>query len=93
MKAAFWRFAHRRYQGRKPKLITDIAAFVWFAFFVFVYGGALIAGWIPTTIMEAIVGIMLVGVPLGVGILHRRIRIEAIKAPDALYRKRIETSR
>lgn len=92
MKAAFWRFAHSRYQGRKPMLLTDLAAFVWFGFFALVYGGALIAGWLPS-IIEAIVGILLIGVPLPVGILHRRIRIEAAKAPDALYRKRIETSR
>jgi uncharacterized membrane protein (DUF485 family) len=93
MKAAFWRFAHGLYQGRKPKLITEVAAFVWFAFFAFIYAGAFIAGWMPTSIVEAIVGTALIGVPLAVGILHRRIRIEAVKAPDALYRKRIENSR
>lgn len=93
MRAAFWRFAHRRYQGRKPKLLTDIAAFVWFTLFALVYGGALAKGWLPSTIIEAVVGIALVGVPLTVGVLHRRIRIEAAKAPDALYRKRLEANR
>ncbi|PHQ62830.1 hypothetical protein [Sphingobium yanoikuyae] len=92
MKAAFWRFAHSRYQGRKPMLLTDIAAFMWFGFFVLVYGSAIIAGWLPSVI-EAAVGILLIGGPLLIGILHRRIRIEAAKAPDALYRKRIETNR
>lgn len=73
-------------------LLTDLAAFMWFGFFALVYGSALIAGWLPSVI-EAVVGILLIGVPLLVGIRHRRIRIEAAKAPDALYRKRIETSR
>ena len=40
--------------------------------------------------MEAVVGTILIGVPLVGGVLHRRIRLEAAKAPDALYRKRIE---
>jgi hypothetical protein len=89
MKAAFWRFAHMRYQGRKPALLTDIAAFTWFTFFALVYGCALLAGWRPD-ILEAVVGTILIGVPLVGGVLHRRIRLEAAKAPDALYRKRIE---
>lgn len=71
--------------------LTDLAAFIWFGFFALVYGSALVAGWLPSAV-EALAGILLIGVPLSVGILHRRIRIEAAKAPDALYRKRIETN-
>lgn len=92
MKAAFWRFAHMRYQGRKPMLLTDIAAFTWFTFFALVYGCAVLAGWKPG-IPEALVGTVLVGLPLVGGVLHRRIRLEAAKGPDALYRKRIEADR
>jgi hypothetical protein len=92
MKSAFWRLAHMHYQGRKPMLITEIAAFTWFTFFALVYGSALVAGWAPMA-LETLIGILLVGIPLVVGVLHRRIRIEACKAPDALYRKRIETNR
>lgn len=73
-------------------LITEIAAFTWFTFFALVYGSALVAGWAPMA-LETLIGILLVGIPLVVGVLHRRIRIEACKAPDALYRKRIETNR
>lgn len=92
MKAVFWRFAHMRYQGREPTLLTDIAAFTWFTFFALVYGCAVLAGWKPG-IVEAIVGTVLVGLPLVGGVLHRRIRLEAAKGPDALYRKRTEASR
>lgn len=92
MKAAFWRFAHMRYQGRKPMLLTDIAAFTWFTCYALVYGCAVLAGWKPG-IAEALVGTVLVGLPLVGGVLHRRIRLEAAKGPDALYRKRIEAGR
>ncbi|WP_342249026.1 hypothetical protein [Sphingomonas sp. OTU376] len=92
MRAAFWRFAHRRYQFRKPLILVDVAAFSWFAFFALVYGAALLAGWVPD-VMEALVGILLVGGPLTLGVLHRRIRIEAAKSPDALYRKRLQANR
>jgi len=92
MRAAFWRFAHQHYQSRKPLLLVDVAAFTWFAFFALVYGAALLAGWSPDFI-EGLVGLLLVGGPLTLGVLHRRIRIEAAKAPDALYRKRLITSR
>ena len=92
MRTAFWRFAHEHYQGRQPMLLVDVAAFTWFAFFAFVYGAALLVGWRPNA-SEAIVGLLLIGGPLTVGVLHRRIRIEASKAPDALYRKRLLTQR
>ena len=92
MKAAFWRLAHQHYQSRKPLLLVDVAAFTWFAFFALVYGAALLAGWLPD-FLEVLVGLLLVGGPLMLGLLHRRIRIEAAKSPDALYRKRLLTSR
>ena len=92
MKAAFWRFAHQHYQSRKPLLLVDAAAFTWFAFSALIYGAALLAGWLPDFI-ELLVGLFLVGSPLLVGVLHRRIRIEATKSPDALYRKRLLTGR
>ncbi|AOH84609.1 hypothetical protein AWL63_12155 [Sphingomonas panacis] len=92
MRAAFWRFAHQHYHGRKPLFLVDVAAFTWFAFFALIYGAALLAGWLPDFI-EALVGLFLIGGPLMLGVLHRRIRIEAAKSPDALYRKRLLTSR
>lgn len=92
MKAAFWRFAHRHYQIKKPMLVADITMFMWFVFFALVYGGSALNGWVPGT-AEAVVAALLLGTPLTLGILHRRIRIEAAKGPDALYRKRLETNR
>jgi len=92
MKAAFWRFAHQHYHNRTPLLLADTASFTWFVVFTLIYGAALLAGWSPDFI-EVLVGLLLVGGPLIAGVLHRRIRIEAAKAPDALYRKRLLSSR
>lgn len=92
MRAAFWRFAHSHYQTKKPLLLAEVALFVWFTFFALAYGSAMLAGWLPT-IIETVVGMMLIVGPLAIGLLHRRIRIEAAKGPDALYRKRIAANR
>ena len=92
MKAAFWRFAHQHYKSRMPLFVVDAAAFTWFAFFALFYGAALLAGRSPD-FTEVLVGLLLVGGPLMLGVLHRCVRIEAAKAPDALYRKRLLTSR
>jgi hypothetical protein len=92
MKAAFWRFAHSHYQSKTPSRLTDFALMTWALFFTLVYGAALQAGWWPN-VPEAMVGGVLIGVPLTLGILHRRIRLETFKGPDALYRKRIEATR
>jgi len=87
LKKAFWGFAMRHYSIRKPSLFAEVPAFMWFGFFVFVYGGALLKGWRPGSIIEVVVGMFLVGLPGTFGFLHCRIRIEAAKSRDALYRK------
>ncbi len=93
MRAAFWRFAHKHYHRKAPSLLTDLAAFTWAAFFYLIYGAALLAGWRPNDATEVFVGAMLTAASLVLGILHRRIRIEASKGPDALYRKSLEANR
>lgn len=90
MRAAFWRFAHSHYHAKPLSALTDAAALTWVVFFILVYVAALMAGWRPNG-TEAIVGATLIGAPLTFGILHRRIRLEASKGSDALYRKRLET--
>lgn len=73
-------------------LLVDVVAFTWFAFFAIVYGAAFLAGW-SLSISQAFLGLFLVGGPFTFGVLHRRVRIEASRAPDALYRKRLLTDR
>lgn len=91
MKASFWRFAYRRYQSRTLSRLTDFAALTWALFFVLFYGAALLTGWRPSA-SEAMLGVVLIGTPLTLGFVHRRIRLEAAKGPDALYRKMVATS-
>jgi hypothetical protein len=87
MREAFWRFAHRRYHNRRPPLGTEITLFLWGGFFAFVYSVAILEGWRPDGLAGVLVGVMLTIVPLTIGALHFRIRIEAGKGPDALYKK------
>ncbi|OWK33160.1 hypothetical protein [Sphingomonas dokdonensis] len=97
MSGMFWRFAHQRYHVRPPSRITELAALTGAVFFIIVYGAALLDGWPLGTadalIGIALIGIALIGIPLASGIMHRRIRLEASKGPDALCRKRIATNR
>lgn len=74
--------AYASHRHRRLKLVYLLCAGVWMCR----------SGWKPG-IAEALVGTVLVGLPLVGGVLHRRIRLEAAKGPDALYRKRIEASR
>ncbi|PXA91486.1 hypothetical protein DMC47_25610 [Nostoc sp. 3335mG] len=65
---------------------------MWFAFFALVYALGLLAGRVLNG-MEALVGLVSVSGPLTLGVLYRRIRVEAAKSPDALYRKMLQTNR
>lgn len=87
-----WRFAHSHYQSKTPSRLTDLALLTWALFFALVYGAASQAGW-WSNVPEVMVGGIFIGVPMAVGILHRRILLETLKEPDALYRKRIEVTR
>jgi len=91
MKAAFWRFAHRRYQTRRPRLLFEISAFLWGGLFLFLYGAALCMNF-RANLPVLPAGLILSFVPLALGFLHRRIRIEWLKGGDALYRKRLATN-
>lgn len=91
MRAMFWRVAHRRCYAGRPSVAKEAAAFTWTLFFILVYGGALLSGWRPG-VPEAIVGTILVGVPLTFGLAHRRIRLEARKGSDARFRKGVEAN-
>jgi hypothetical protein len=87
LRAAFWKYATVRYEGRAPNVLVEWAAFVWAGFFLMVYGGALLKGWRPSSIPEMLVTVFFLSVPLATGLMHRSIRRERLKGLDALYRK------
>ncbi|WP_176272902.1 hypothetical protein [Altererythrobacter lutimaris] len=92
MKAAFWRFAHKRYHQRQPIGLLEGMFFLWAAFWGLTYLGALYADfWATLPILPG--AVFWVGVPLAIGLARRRIRLERAKGPDALYRKRVEAER
>ena len=86
----FWRFAYKRYRGRTPSRLFESALFTWAAFFFAVYGGGLIADFEYGRAF-IIPGIIAVGLPLMLALIHRRVRLERAKGPDALYRKQLFT--
>jgi hypothetical protein len=87
MRAAFWKYAHSRYQAREPHAAIDRAAFLCGTFWLMVYGGALLRGWRPSSSIEVVLGVFLVFAPLALGAVHLRIRLERRKGPNALYQK------
>lgn len=87
----FWRFAHKRYQIRKPRRSWEHVAFMWSGLFGFTYVVALVTEF-ERNWRSIPVWILVVGFPLLLGTLHRRIRLERMKGPDALYRKLLTTS-
>jgi len=88
----FWQFAHRKYHRRKLSFLAELAVLSWASLFCVIYGGAFLKGWRPDGI-EAVVTILLTIVPLLWVALHWRIRVEAAKGDDALYRKLVAVSR
>ena len=87
MNELFWRVAHRRYHHRVPGRLPEAALLVGGFFFLIVYSAALIAGWKPGDGLDVILGLAMTLVPLVMGAVHWRIRVEASKGSDALYRK------
>jgi len=86
MQEWFWAFAYRHYHGKNLGRLIEAAVMTWGVFFVLVYMSAVVGGWIPN-LADAVLGIFLSITPIFVGLAHRRIRIEAAKGNDALYRK------
>lgn len=92
LKAAFWRFAHWRYNSRKPSILPEIACFMWGGFWLFVYAAGFIAdanytlGYLPF-------GIAATALPLTIGLFHRHIRLETLKGSNALYLKWLDANR
>lgn len=88
LKGAFWRFAHQRYQMRKPRWQWELIAFFWAGFFGLAYVIGLVADFRGTVaILPG--AILFVVTPALLGWLHRVIRLERNKGSDALYRKRL----
>lgn len=90
IRKAFWRYAHDRYHSRVPSRIVEWAAFAWGVFFVLVYSGALLRNWRPT-LVELLLGAILVGSSWLFWVTHRLIRLERRKGPNALYQKYVDS--
>jgi ACR3 family arsenite efflux pump ArsB len=90
VRGAFWRFAHWRYHPRRPSRVVEITLFTWGCFFAAAFLVSFVTDWAKVT--NYVGAVFFVGVPLSIGFLHRRIRLERSKGNDALYRKRLATN-
>ncbi len=88
LSAAFWRFAHKRYQTRTPSLAFEFICLVWATFWAIVLAAAALAE-SGHTVGYLLFAIPWVGVPFALAIAHRTIRLEKGKGDEALYRKRL----
>ena len=87
IRGAFWRFAHKRYQRRKPSKRFEVLMFGWGAFWFLIYAISFFSDWVRVSNVAG--ALVFAGLPLLIGALHRRIRLERASGPDALYRKRL----
>ncbi len=90
LRGVFWRFAHKRYHVRKPSIGFEIALFVWGGIFLVSFFTSFVTDWVRVTNVAG--AIIFVFFPLTIAFLHRRIRLERAKGPEALYRKRVMTN-
>ncbi len=88
LSAAFWRFAHERYQTRKPSLAFEFLCFGWASFWALALTAGAVTGIGPFA-GYLVFAIPWVGVPMALAIAHRTIRLEKRKGDDALFRKRL----
>ncbi len=88
---AFWRFAHQRYHARKPSIMLEIWLLLIGGFFLLSFMVSFVGDWVKVT--DHVEAVMIFAFPLVIALMHRRIRIERAKGPDALYRKRSASNR
>jgi len=69
----------------------EIVLFMWGGLFLVAFLASFITDWLRTT--NNLGAIIFAALPLSFALLHRRIRIERAKGPDALYRKMLATKR
>ena len=85
MRSKFWRWAYKRYNRRKPSRKFETFA-IWFCGFMAVmYLAALVQ--MPTT--GNAIRLLVATSIVGLGLAHRRIRLERQKGPNALYKKMV----
>ncbi len=87
LQGAFWRFAHERYQTRKPSKLFEAACLLWGLFWSVVFTSSVI--WASVGVVGFFLILTFAVGPVAIGLLHRRIRMVREGGADALYRKRL----
>ena len=90
LQGPFWRFAHQRYQTRKPSRLFEIACLLWGLFWLIVFATSVI--WASVGIVGFLMMLVFSAGPIAIALLHRRIRLVRENGSDALYRKRLASN-
>jgi hypothetical protein len=89
MTSLFWRLAYRLYARRKPSIFFELFAIGGVGIIALLYAVAVFINPTPANVVR-----LLVATPVVViGLAHRRVRLERLKGPQALYTKAMAPDR
>jgi hypothetical protein len=89
IRAAFWKFAHRRYHARPMSIAMEYSIAAWVVTIIAAFGIFLFLDF-DHAFRYLVLGVVLAVVPSAIALLHRVIRLEKAKSRHALLNKRRE---
>lgn len=89
MKSLFWRLAYRLYARRKPSAFFELFTIGGVGIMALLYAVAVFINPTPANAVRLVVAMLIVVV----GCAHRRVRLERLKGPQALYAKAMTPDR
>jgi hypothetical protein len=89
MTSIFWRLAYRLYARRKPSTFFELFAIGGVGIMALLYAVAVSLNPTSANAVRLVVAMLIVAV----GFAHRRVRIERLKGPQALYAKAMAADR
>lgn len=83
MKSLFWRLAYRLYARRMPSTLFELFAIGGVGTMALLYAVAVFINPTPANAVRLVIAILI----FAIGLAHRRVRLERLKGPHALYAK------
>jgi hypothetical protein len=83
MKSLFWRFAYRVYARRKPSTRFEYFTIGGIGVIALMYAVAVFINPTPANVLRLVFAMLIVAI----GFAHRRVRLERLNGPQALYSK------
>ena len=83
MMKVFWRLAYKRYARRVPSTRFELFAIGFVGFIALIYAYAVSVNPVLGNVTRLIIALLIIGI----GVAHRRVRLERAKGPETLYAK------